>query len=95
MKYIVRLLILAGLFTWGSCNHLDDLEGLEARGGDAEYAVALVNTQATLQDLLENLDDYTFIDVDDDNLIRLRYKGNLVTKTSQEIFRTLKRHFRL
>lgn len=77
-----------GLLLWG-CQHFDDLEGLETTGDDAEFAIPLINTSASLEDLLENLDKYTFLDVDSSGLIYLRYKGDIVTKTSQEIFQSI------
>lgn len=58
-------------------------------GYDAEYAIPLINTSATLQDLLENFDSTTFIQFEDDGLITLNYKGSVNAKTSQEIFNVL------
>ncbi|MFT4665488.1 MAG: hypothetical protein ACI9VN_000161 [Patescibacteria group bacterium] len=58
-------------------------------GYDAEYAIPLINTSATLQDLLEKFDSTTFIQFDDDGLITLNYKGSVKAKTSGEIFNVL------
>ncbi|MCB0641357.1 MAG: hypothetical protein KDC44_06940, partial [Phaeodactylibacter sp.] len=46
-------------------------------------------TSASLQTFLENLDDYTFIDITEDNLILLRYKGDILTRTSEDIFASI------
>ena len=86
-----RFLIIAailGLFIWG-CQHFDDLENVETVGNDAAYAIPLINTSVSLGDLLEKLDKYTFLDIDSSNLIYLRYKGDIITKTSQEIFQNI------
>ena len=86
-----RLLLLAGvlgLFILG-CQHFDDLENVETVGNDAEFAIPLFNASVSLDDLLEKLDKYTYLDIDSTGLIYLRYKGEVVTKTSQEIFENL------
>ena len=86
-----RFLFVAGvlgLFTWG-CQHFGDLENVETIGNDAEYAIPLINTSVSLDDLLEKLDKYTYLDVDTNQLIYLRYKGDIITKTSQEIFKNI------
>lgn len=83
MRRFFLFLLALSLF---GCNHFDDLEGIETTGDDAEFAIPLVNTRASLKDLLESLDDYTFLDTSDAGLILLRYKGDIVTKTSDEIF---------
>ena len=88
---IYRLLLVAavaGLFLPG-CRHFDDLENIETVGSDAEYAIPLFNARVSLDDLLENLDKYTYLDIDTSGLIYLRYKGDVVTKTSQEIFHNI------
>ena len=56
---------------------------------DAEYAIPLINTSATLQDVLEEFDSTTFINFDPDGLIVLNYKGDLTARTSDDIFNIL------
>jgi len=88
-----RLLILAGalgLFALG-CQHFDDLEDIDTVGADAEYAIPILNASISLDDLLEKLDKYTFLDIDSSGLIYLRYKGDVVTKTSQQIFESIEK----
>lgn len=71
-----------------SCNKY---EGKDVGLGtfDAEYAIPLVNTSATLQDVLENFDSTTFIEFGEDGLITLNYKGAVNAQTSSEIFNVL------
>lgn len=71
-----RYLLIAGilgLFLWG-CQHFDDLNNVEPVGNDAEYAIPLINTSVSLDDLLENLDKYTYLDIDTNQLIYLGTK---------------------
>jgi hypothetical protein len=87
----VHLLFAAfalGVLVWG-CSHFNDLEGIETVGDDAEFAIPLIRTSVSMADLLEKLDKYTFLDTDSSGLILLRYRGDVVTKTSQEIFQSI------
>jgi hypothetical protein len=89
MTYRVLLfLFLLGLLA-PACRHIDDLDGLETKGDGAEYAIPLINASVSMGDLLEKLDKYTYLDTDSTGLIYLRYKGEVVTKTSQQIFQNI------
>lgn len=83
------LALISGLILLAGCQHFDDLEGIETVGDDAEFAIPLIQASVSLDDLLEKLDKYTFLDADSTGLIYLRYKGDVVTKTSQEIFENI------
>ncbi|MEM1218263.1 MAG: hypothetical protein AAGH79_05105 [Bacteroidota bacterium] len=84
MKQLVLPTLLLLSMLWG-CTNIGDLEGLSAET-DPEFAIPLINTEASLESLLENFDDYTFLDVDQEGVILLRYKGDVVTRTSEDIF---------
>ncbi len=75
----LALLLAAG------CSKFDDLEHAEFESAGAEFAIPLVKARTTLQDLLENFDDRTFITIDPDGLIRLRYSGDVTQRTSEDI----------
>ncbi len=81
------VLLLVALSTY-SCKKYESKDVI-LDGYDAEYAIPLINTSATLQDLLENFDSTTFIQFEDDGLITLNYKGSVNAKTSSEIFNVL------
>ncbi|MFK7809510.1 MAG: hypothetical protein AB8F74_17030 [Saprospiraceae bacterium] len=84
---ILSFLLLA-LLTNYSCKKYDGKD-VTIGGIDAEYAVPLVNTSATLSDVLENFDSTTFIQFKDDGLIVLNYKGDVNATSSDDIFRVL------
>lgn len=69
-----------------ACNQFADLEGIEGVDYEAEYAVPLVNTSLSIQDLLENFEDNSTLTIDPDGLIRFRYSGDVLTKTATEVF---------
>jgi hypothetical protein len=88
-KLTLLLLSLGLLLSINACKHFGELEDIEVSGNDAEFAIPLVNTAFSLQTLLEKLDDYTFIEIDPDGLIHLRYKGEVLTRTSDDIFASI------
>ncbi|MBR9923193.1 MAG: hypothetical protein GYB31_20375 [Bacteroidetes bacterium] len=88
-KQRLLLWLAVSLLGISACKHFNELEDIETVGGDAEFAVPLINTTFSFQGLLENLDDYTFIEVDPDGLIHLRYKGDVLTRSSDDIFASI------
>ncbi len=82
------LLFLATLLAFSACKKYE-VDEVEIGAYDAEYAIPLINTSATLQDVLENFDSTTFIQFSDDNLIILNYKGDVNSKTSDDLFQVL------
>lgn len=88
-KYSLLILSIGLLFGLSACKHFDELEGIEAVGNDPEFAVPLINTSFSFESLLDNLDEYTFIEVDAEGLIHLRYEGDVLTRTSDDIFASI------
>ena len=78
---------LLSLFLYGCKKY--DTDNIAIEGIDAEYAIPLINTSTSLQDLLENFDSTTFIQFQDDGLIVLNYKGDVQARTSQDLFDVL------
>jgi len=75
------------LFTllFSACSKFDDVSNADVLDGDAEFAIPLATATTSFQELIENFDDNTFITIDADGLIRLRYAGDVSLRTSQEI----------
>ncbi len=69
-----------------ACNRLDDLDDLEVVNYDAEFAIPLFSGTASFQDVLNKFDEETFITILPDGLIQLNYKGNVVARSSTDIF---------
>jgi hypothetical protein len=83
---LVVLLLLMLLATF-SCNKYDKEVGLD--DFDAEYAIPLINTSTSLQDILENFDSTTFIRFEENGLIVLNYKGAVNARSSTDLFNVL------
>lgn len=82
-------LILAVCISFFACNKINDLDEVELGENDAEYAIPLFNSSLSFNDILGNFDEDTFITVEDDGLIKLNYKGNLLQASSEDIFNLL------
>lgn len=79
---LLALAVLVGFF---GCKKFEDFSNADVVG-DAEYAIPLVKAKTTMEDLLDNFDDNTTVTIDPDGLIRLKYSGEVATRTSAEIF---------
>ncbi|MEK7257533.1 MAG: hypothetical protein AAB316_22450, partial [Bacteroidota bacterium] len=85
MKLFPIALLLA-LFLSAGCKKVDEFQDADVVSGDAEFAIPLVKATASVQDLLENFDDYTFIEISPDGVIHLRYRGDVLTQRAQDFF---------
>lgn len=80
------LFALLSVFVFGACRQFDDLGDATVSDYEAEFAIPLISSSISLEKLLDKLDNFTFAEVDPDGLIRLKYRGQVVTRTSQDIF---------
>lgn len=76
--------IFALLLFFSACQKVEDIADAEVISGDAEFAIPLASATTKVEDLIENFDDITFIEIDPDGVIRLRYIGDVLTQTADE-----------
>jgi hypothetical protein len=88
MKKLLFFALLSTLFL-SACRQFDDLSEASVSDYEAEFAIPLISSSISLETLLDKLDSFTFAEVDPDGLIRLRYRGQVVTRTSQDIFNSI------
>ncbi|MBK8706489.1 MAG: hypothetical protein IPN33_24945 [Saprospiraceae bacterium] len=79
----LSLFMLAGLT---ACSTFDDIEDLDNPDYEAEFAVPLIDTRLSMHDILENFEENASLTIDPDGLIRFRYSGDVITKSSAEVF---------
>ncbi len=84
MKKIFYLLYSAILIA--SCSSYDDLKNLNTPAYSGEFAIPLVDTRTNLKDLLDNYDKFASLEIDNKSNMILHYKGNIVAKSSLQIF---------
>ena len=83
--YLSALLVLLSV----GCRDLKNFEDFNVTNVDAEFGIPLFTTGFAMRDLLENFDDQASISFGDDGIIVLRYKGDPIVRTSDELFQVL------
>jgi len=84
LHFLCLLLGLGQLLT--SCQQFEELEDLEEVAYEADFAVPLVDTRFTMEDLIESVEEASTIRIDEDGTIRLFYEGEVLTQSSEELF---------
>lgn len=71
------------------CSRFDELTHADIVGPDAEYAVPIFKAHTTIQDLIEGFDEYTYIEIDNEGVIHLRYSGDVLTQHASEFLKAV------
>ena len=79
----VIMLLLVG------CNQFADLEDADGSRYQAEYAIPLLNTSFSMNDLLENFEENSVLTVLPDGLLRLQYSGSVLTENADDVFEAI------
>ncbi len=69
-----------------ACQPFEDLRDFTVDSGSAEFAIPIFSGRVSIQDLLENFDEYTFVEITPDGVIHLRYKGDVLSQQAEEFF---------
>ena len=77
---------LAILLCFAACQSFDEFEELEVVGNDPEFALPLGTAEVSITKLLEGFDKYTFVDIDEDGLVRLKYRGQIAERGADVVF---------
>jgi len=85
--FVFLVLLAAAMF---GCKQSNELQDADILSGDAEFAIPLLKARTSIQDLLENFDDSTYIEIDAEGIIHLRYEGDVLTQTADEFFQVIK-----
>ncbi len=79
------------LISMVACSQFDNLEELTGADYNAEFAVPLVDTEFSLRDLLKNFEENSSLTIDPDGVVRFKYSGDVLTKTSEDVFDEINR----
>lgn len=82
-------LFAAIAFLCFSCNQFQELEDLEGVKYDAEYAVPIIDTRLSLEDLLEGFEENATLVVNNDGSLSFIYQDTVITQTSDDIFNSI------
>lgn len=86
MRKNYLFLLLAALLGFAGCKQIDELEGIDRIDFNAQYAIPLVNTKVSIQDILEDFEEDASLIIDPDGQIRFHYRGDVLSQTSEDIF---------
>ncbi len=74
------------------CSKFDDIN-TDNIDYQAEFAIPLVNSKTSINDIIGELDSTTTIELDDDGLIHFIYRGDFTEQTSADLFFSLPLYF--
>lgn len=77
MRPIAFLLLLLGFLA--SCEEIDQLNDIDDVSYDAEFAIPLINSTLSMQDILDDLDEGSAIRIDQNGLLHFTYAGDVLT----------------
>ncbi|MEN0006395.1 MAG: hypothetical protein AAF798_19740 [Bacteroidota bacterium] len=83
--FLLALLLLGAT----ACNPFGDFDDIEQAPYTPEYALSLVDTRFAMSDLLENVEENSTLTVDPDGLIRFKYTGDVISRTSEDVFNSI------
>ncbi len=72
-----------------ACSQFADLEDADRTDHQAEFAVPLVNTSFSMNDLLEDFEENSVLTIEPDGLLRLMYSGDVLTQTTDDVFASI------
>ncbi|MGB3547055.1 MAG: hypothetical protein WBA17_08765 [Saprospiraceae bacterium] len=72
-----------------ACDQFEELENIEDVRYSADYALPLIDSRITMNDLLENFEENSSLTVDADGLLRFRYSGDILTRNSGDVFASI------
>lgn len=84
MSFALLLLLL-----FLSACQLAELQDIERTDYYGEFAVPLVNTSFSMQDVLENFEENSVLTVLPDGLLRLQYSGDVLTETADNVLQSI------
>lgn len=69
-----------------SCTELNEFNDIDDISSDREVAFPLVYTDLAISDILGGVEEDISLQVGDDNILHFKYSGDVLTKSSQDIF---------
>ncbi|MEO1257705.1 MAG: hypothetical protein AAFZ15_02880 [Bacteroidota bacterium] len=84
MKYSSFYTIIISLLFLALGCKINELTDAEITSGEAEFAIPLGKMTATVEELLDNFDELTEVEINDDGTIHLVYRGDVLTQYAEE-----------
>lgn len=84
MTTIIAILIICILLLSG-CKKLEDIRVVEDINYNAEFAIPLINTRVSLQDILDSEDDISILEIDENGNMTLNYEAEFEYNSASEL----------
>ena len=81
--------LLGILFCLGACQQVEEIYNVDGIEYNAEFALPLVDSKVSMGDLLDRFEENSVLIVDPDGLIRFKYSGDVLSKTSEDVFEAI------
>lgn len=83
-KPLVHLLVLSFLFSFSSCSNFEDAGEIDEVKWNAELAAPLAQGKISLQDILDEVDDLSFLEVNNDGSMNVYYEDDPQSQSVSE-----------
>lgn len=89
MRKNYLFILVAVLLAFVGCKQIDELEGIDRIDYNAQYAIPIINTSVSIQDILEDFEEDASLIIDPDGQIRFHYRGDVLSQTSEDLFASI------
>ena len=86
---ITRTLWILFLFSLLGCQQIKDLKDVEPLNYQSDLAFSIINTQTTAREIINNVANLKDVFINADGSIRFQYRGDIIKRTSNEVFSTI------
>lgn len=93
MQMKTQLLSLLLLFSFTSCVDFTSLSDAEVPDYEAEFAIPLINSRVTIQEIIDAGESLEALHIDADGSLRFEYQGSEVEGTGEQAFQLLTADF--
>ncbi len=83
------VLFLAALLIFTACSQVQEITEADGITYEAEYAMPILDSKVSMGDLLERFEENSVLLIDPDGLIRFKYSGDVLSKTSEDVFEAI------
>ncbi len=89
MRNSLLLLFCTAVFLFQSCQNYEDFRAIDSVDHSPEFAVPLINTSLSIDDILDEVEDISYLTVDPDGSMTLNYSNDQIQKGASELSQEL------
>lgn len=78
MRKLAAVLFISFTILFQACQNYEDFRELDTINYEPEVAIPLINSSITIDDALQEMDDISFLSIDDEGLITINYESDLL-----------------